>query len=381
MNVTVIRGKDLLKYLVEIAIALLIIAWTTSFFNENKKESKKNSIQNIIQNSIENLKEDGFTSIFELTLPILKTNTRDNIVEEKNIQEKILGVHLGMANYTKPKEKQEEVIEEAENEENKGSQTELADTEVTIQAVEENNIVPSYTDEYNGIQIKNQSSYPITEDLFTNDYSFTNTKDVLIFHTHTCESYTPTENYNYEMTGSYRTTDLNYSVARVGEELKSQLSVHGYNVLHDTTYHDYPAYNGSYGRSEATVSNILSTSPDIQTIIDLHRDAVGSNNNYAPSVLINGESVAQLMLVIGTDGGGLYHPNWRENLKLAIMIQEKANELYPGLFRPIILRDSRYNQHLRTGAMIIEVGATGNTMEQCLASMKYLAEVMSEVIK
>lgn len=62
------------------------------------------------------------------------------------------------------------------------------------------------------------------------------------------------------------------------------------------------------------------------------------------------------------------------------MIQKKANELYPGLFRPIILRDSRYNQHLTTGTMIIEVGATGNTMEQCLSSMKYLSKIMSEII-
>ena len=87
------------------------------------------------------------------------------------------------------------------------------------------------------------------------------------------------------------------------------------------------------------------------------------------------------MFVIGTDGGGLEHPNWNQNLKFAIKVQEKANELYPGLFKPIILRNSRYNQHLTKAACIIEVGATGNTMEQCLGSMKYLAKVMSEVMK
>lgn len=116
-------------------------------------------------------------------------------------------------------------------------------------------------------------------------------------------------------------------------------------------------------------------------VIDLHRDAVGSSSEYGPSVMIGDEKAAQLMLVIGTDGGGLYHPNWRENFKLAVAIQKKANEMYPGLFRPMILRNSRYNQHLANGAMIIEVGATGNTMEECLISMKYLAKVMSEVVK
>lgn len=107
----------------------------------------------------------------------------------------------------------------------------------------------------------------------------------------------------------------------------------------------------------------------------------GSNSNYAPCVQIGDEQVAQLMFVIGTNGGGLDHPNWNANLKLAIKIQEKANEMYPGLFKPIILRNSRYNQHVTDGASIIEVGATGNTLEQCVGSMKYLANVLDSVMK
>ena len=87
------------------------------------------------------------------------------------------------------------------------------------------------------------------------------------------------------------------------------------------------------------------------------------------------------MFVIGTDGGGLKHDKWKKNLKLAIKIQEKANEMYPGLFKPIIVRNSRYNQHVSEGACIIEVGATGNTLEQCLVSMKYLSSVIFEVMK
>lgn len=107
----------------------------------------------------------------------------------------------------------------------------------------------------------------------------------------------------------------------------------------------------------------------------------GSNSNYAPTVKINGEEAAQLMFVIGTDGGGLTHKNWKENLKLAIKIQEKANEMYPGLFKPIIVRNSRYNQHMAQGACIVEVGATGNTLEQCMTSMKYFSAVIDEVLK
>ena len=186
--------------------------------------------------------------------------------------------------------------------------------------------------------------------------------------------------YEYEATGNYRTTDLNYSVARVGTELTNYLKEKGFNVTHNTTYHDYPAYSGSYARSLNTLEGLLE-GKNTQLVFDLHRDAVGSSNEYAPTIKINDNYVAQIMFVIGTNGGGLEHPNWVQNLKIAVKIQEKANEIYPGLFRPIIIRNSRYNQHLTNGSSIIEVGATGNTMEQCILSMQCLSNVLAEVCK
>ena len=186
--------------------------------------------------------------------------------------------------------------------------------------------------------------------------------------------------YEYEATGNYRTTDLNYSVARVGTELTNYLQEKGFSVTHNTTYHDYPAYSGSYARSLNTLQELLQ-GENTQLVFDLHRDAVGSSNEYAPTIKINDNYVAQIMFVIGTNGGGLEHPNWVQNLKIAVKIQEKANEMYPGLFRPIIIRNSRYNQHLTNGSSIIEVGATGNTMEQCILSMQCLSNVLAEVCK
>ena len=186
--------------------------------------------------------------------------------------------------------------------------------------------------------------------------------------------------YEYEMTGNYRTTDLNYSVARVGTELTNYLQNKGFNVEHNITYHDYPSYSGSYARSLQTVQELL-IGKNTQFVIDLHRDAVGSSNSYAPTVKINGNYAAQMMFVIGTNGGGLEHPDWDKNLKMAVKIQQKANEMYPGLFRPIIIRNSRYNQHVSTGACIIEVGATGNTMDQCILSMQCLANIYAEVCR
>ena len=326
-----------------------------------------------------------FTASIESTIPGMnKTQEHTENETTKTYIEKILSTQLAMSdNLVQEKvqpliENSEQPQEIIEDEPEEIISPEIAQN-VTTQVIEENNIKTSYTNEYQGVQIKNSSKYNLTEEMLTPNIELSNTKDILIFHTHTCESYTPTEAFNYTMTGNYRTTDLNYSVARVGKELKSFLEQRGFSVRQDTTYNDYPAYSGSYNRSlEAVQAQLNQQGCDI--VIDLHRDAVGSNSNYAPTVRIGEEYAAQLMFVIGTDGGGLKHPNWQQNLKFAVKVQQKANELYPGLFRPIIVRNSRYNQHTASAACIVEVGATGNTLEQCITSMKYLAQALDEVV-
>lgn len=257
--------------------------------------------------------------------------------------------------------------------------TVIISKEATTEAVSERNLAENYNMTYGTVKIRNQSNCELTEDTCnTSTLSLTNTKKILIYHTHTCESYTPSEKYSYTMTGNYRTTDNNYNMVRVGDELTKYLEQKGFTVIHNTTCHDYPSYSGSYDRSYTTVQGILNEEPDIGLVIDLHRDAVGDGSSYGPTVKVNGESVAQLMFVIGTNGGGLEHPNWAQNLKTAIKIQETANSLYSGLFRPMMVRNSRYNQHIAIGASIIEVGATGNTLEECLLSMQCLANVIEE---
>ena len=265
------------------------------------------------------------------------------------------------------------------NSDTSSSELEHAQTNVETTVID-SGVPNKYTNSYNGVTVKNGTNYTLTDEILSPDNISINQQDVIIFHTHTCESYTPTENFPYEESGTFRTTDLDFSVSRVGDALSDQLLSYGFNVVHDKTYHDYPAYSGSYGRSQATVENLLVSHPGTDIIIDLHRDAI-ADTSYAPSVIIGDETVAQLMFVIGTDGGGLEHPNWQQNLKFAVKVQEKANELYPGLFRPILLRNSRYNQQLGKAACIIEVGATGNTLEQAMGSMKYLSKILDEVLK
>lgn len=373
VNMTVVKGKDILKHIIKIGIFLIFLFLLQKIFVSSPKE--KIELPKLID-------ESKLIACIEDSMPIMQ---EVNKVDKEDLEEKVekinplklvVDMQLEGMNNIKPKENKEEKIKE----ENMQIETkvEQAQTGLTTK-VEESNVPTKFTNSYNGVEVKNETEYNLTEEMLKPDITINN-ENILIFHTHTCESYTPTENFSYQQTGTYRTTDLNYNVARVGTELTAQLNSYGYNVIHDTTYHDYPAYSGSYGRSLTTVENLLKQNTNTDVVIDLHRDAIG-DYSYAPSVQIGDESAARLMFVIGTDGGGLEHPNWNQNLKFAVKLQEKANELYPGLFKPIILRNSRYNQHLSKAACIIEVGATGNTMEQCLASMKYLAKVMSEVMK
>lgn len=303
----------------------------------------------------------------------------DGEEQEETFAQKILRVELAQINNIREIENVNSNIEDNEKKEEISASTEEVATNETTEIVTNNPIKENYNIEVNGVKIKNETSFEIDESILDTELNI-NKENIVIFHTHTCESYTPTEQFNYEQTGNFRTTDLNYSVVRVGEELTQNLVKYGFNVNHDKTYHDYPAYTGSYTRSKATVESVLASTPS-DIIIDLHRDAIGSKSDYDPSVKIGDETVAQLMFVIGTNGGGLYHPDWQSNLKFAIEVQEKANEMYPGLFKTMIVRNSRYNQHLGKAACIIEVGATGNTLEQSMASMKYLAKVLEEYKK
>ncbi len=340
------------------------------------------SIIKIILVGKEKIKEASIVPFIEDTIILANKNSLKEFKSmDRDNTEKILTSELQMSKYIEEKD-----IERVENNQNntienlKEEKIEEAKTGMTTEIVSEENINNKYTNEYNGVQIKNESKYELTEEMLIPNIELENKKDVIIYHTHTCESYTQSSGFEYVPSGNFRTTDLNFSVVRVGRELKNRLTNYGFNVIHNETYHDYPAYSGSYNRSLASIKNDLVTNPNSQIVIDLHRDAVGEAGTYAPTVKIGEDYVSQIMFVIGTDGGGLTHKDWVQNLKYAIKIVQKGNELYPGLFKPIMVRNSRYNQHVAKAATIMEIGATGNTMEQCLNSMKYLSKVMNETI-
>lgn len=388
VNVTVINRKDVVKYLVRIGIAIMIVSVLARYFSGLKEKDISKMVK------IEEESKKAFISCLDDTIPTIQEvnkdeNTENTAKDNDNYIEPLklaLTKELGVLDSLEKRYFSENIMEpgnepdiSSEDFEEQDRVKEEVQTDVKTEVLP-SNVPAKYTNTHNSVQIKNESKYTLTEDMLSTDGVTVNNKNILIFHTHTCESYTQTETSKYNQTGNFRTTDLNFSVARVGTELQNQLKSYGYNVIHNTTYHDYPSYNGSYGNSLTTVQNLLKTNKDFDVVIDVHRDAI-ADSTYAPTVKIGNEYAAQLMFVIGTNGSGLEHDNWVQNLKFAIKVQEKANEMYPGLFKPMIVRNSRYNQNVSKAASIIEVGATGNTLEQSNTSMKYLAKVLSEVMK
>ena len=207
---------------------------------------------------------------------------------------------------------------------------------------------------------------------------------ILILHTHGSEAYTPAMGTEVVWSGDYRTTDTRYNVVKVGDEMAAVLSEAGVSVLHDRTLYDYPSYSGAYDRALAAIQSHLAQYPSIRFILDIHRDAIedGQGNQYKVISPIEGVGdAAQMTLVVGSDGSGLTHPDWMENLKLAVAVQQDALTAYPTLMRPVLLRNSRYNQHATSGSLLVEVGAAGNSPEEAALAGRLFAERLLAVLE
>ena len=197
---------------------------------------------------------------------------------------------------------------------------------------------------------------------------------VLILHTHTTESYTK-QGEAYTETSAFRTLDESYNMLSIGDRVAQILGAGGITVIHDRELHDYPSYNGSYNHAREAMDYYLKKYPTIQLVLDLHRDASGDlNNQMRPLAEVNGQSTAQLMLVVGTNASGLAHPAWEENMALASKLHAVLEASAPGITRPITLRAQRFNQDLSPGALLVEVGAAGNTHKEALLASEILAE-------
>lgn len=208
--------------------------------------------------------------------------------------------------------------------------------------------------------------------------------EILIYHTHTSEAYSTSYTGFYYTDMETRTGNQDQSVVAAGEELKRSLEAAGFGVVHDTTVND-SLYNGSYDRSWEVLQKNLAEYPTIQVTIDVHRDSMTTESGvkYKPTATINGRKAAQVMLLAGcdADGGWGDFPLWEENLRLDLRVQEKLQELYPGLARPMSFSNSKYNMNATTGSMLVEVGTEVNTVSEARYAGQLVGEALAQVLK
>ena len=194
---------------------------------------------------------------------------------------------------------------------------------------------------------------------------------VLILHSHATESYTPSGE-SYRESAPYRTLDEDYNMVSVGARVAELLEAGGITVIHSHTLHDHPSYDGAYASSRQEASELLARYPTIRLVLDLHRDASGGDGGQLrTAVRLSQGTAARLMLVMGGS-----HDRWEDNLSLAVKLQLQLEAEAPGITRPIDLRTGRFNQDLCPGALLVEVGAAGNTQAEALAAAEVLARAI-----
>ncbi len=232
------------------------------------------------------------------------------------------------------------------------------------------------------LKINNATEYDVNLDELCNeelDFKLElNNPEVLIVHTHTTECYS-----GDAMSGeNERTTNEAYNMCKIGDVIAKTLEKHGIGTIHDKTIHDYPTYQTAYSKAMKTIQKNIDNNPSIKVVLDIHRDAYiyPDGSRLKVSTDINGQSVAQAMLVLGTDSLGLEHSSWRSNLKFASKVQQVAEHLYPGLMRPVNLRRERFNMHMTKGSLLLEIGSNGNALTEAEISAEYIATAIATVL-
>ncbi len=205
---------------------------------------------------------------------------------------------------------------------------------------------------------------------------------VLIFHSHTSEGYEMIEREWYAEGYTARSNDENVNIVRVGTEIADYLESMGYTVIHDKTIHD-DSYSDSYPNSRKTVAKHLEEHPEIQIVIDIHRDSITLDNGtkIKPLNTINGKKAAQLMIITGAEEGKVKDfPDWEYNLRFALQLQKECETLYPGLMRPVLFSQRKYNMDMTRFSLLIEMGSEANTLEEACYSGRLLASALGSLM-
>lgn len=201
-----------------------------------------------------------------------------------------------------------------------------------------------------------------------------------IYHTHDYESYVsefPDQKPPEGRWDRVATLDPERNIIRVGARLAEALCERGVTVVHSPSRNAY-TYLGAYTKSLETARHILEQYPTIKVLLDLHRDDAPRSTTTA---MIGGLPVARSALVVGRGSDDLPQPSWRRNEGFARSLHDAMEERFPGLSRGIIIKDTRYNQHLLPAALVLEVGSAQNTMAEALRAVDLLAGVLADLLR
>ena len=241
---------------------------------------------------------------------------------------------------------------------------------------------------HDNIEINNSTAYNIdVENLLSAPLPFevkdTREAQVLIVHTHTCESYMDKDDGYYYESFYPRTTDNSSNVAAVGEAIANSLKAHGVGVVHAVTQHDSPSYDGAYDRSYDTIMQYLDKYKEIKVVLDIHRDSMTQDDmtKLKPTFTHNGKKAAQIMIMTGHDDGDNEFPMWESNLNFALKLQQTCEDMYSGMTRPLNFGDFTYNMNVNSGSLLIEVGTDANTLSEAVRSGEMLGNALSQVLQ
>lgn len=212
-----------------------------------------------------------------------------------------------------------------------------------------------------------------------------NKPSVLLYHTHTTETYQLLDRDFYAQGFLTRSNDENLNMIRVGKAVKEELEKMGINVIHDTSVYD-STYSGAYYRSMDAAGAFLEKYPSIKITIDLHRDAIQDDSGVKtkPVAVIDGKKAAQIMIITGCqeEGNGITDlPEWEQNLTFALKLQQSMETLYPGLTRPVFFCARSYNMGLTPYSLLVEMGTDANTLDEAVYSGKMLGRALGKVIE
>ncbi len=249
--------------------------------------------------------------------------------------------------------------------------------------------IKNATAEYNGIYLRNTTQNHSEIDMA----SYLNKKvkasvdknkpAVLIYHTHTSETYELLDRDFYTNERSTRSENSAENMVRVGEEICKILESNGYKTIHDKTVYD-EVLSGAYDRARENISKILKENPSIQVVLDIHRDSIYLKDGTRIKTIsqINGEKVAQIMITTGCeDGNVMDFPNWEKNFTFALNLQQSLVREAPSLMRPLTLAGRKYNMDLMPCALHVEIGTDANTLTEAVNSATIFGEALSNLLE